>query len=49
MHIFIAVAVILILSDIFELKKQKSRRTIAVYCTLFALTLAGAGVYFYYG
>jgi uncharacterized membrane protein len=49
MHIFIAVAIVLILSDIFEIKKQKSRRVIAVYCTLFAMSLAGAGVYFYYG
>lgn len=46
MSTLLVVAVVLILSDIFELRKQK-RRVIAVYCTLFAMVLAGAGVYFY--
>ncbi|MDR2558380.1 MAG: hypothetical protein LBC86_02385 [Oscillospiraceae bacterium] len=42
MPVLIAVALVLILSDIVELKKQKSRRVIAVYCTLFAIVLSGA-------
>jgi uncharacterized membrane protein len=48
MNIFIAVAIVLILSDLIELKRLRSRRIIAVYCTLFAMTLMGAG-YYYYG
>ncbi|MCL2696710.1 MAG: hypothetical protein FWE74_01360 [Oscillospiraceae bacterium] len=48
MGVFIAVAAVLILSDLIELKKQRSRRVIAVYCTLFAIALGAAG-YFYYG
>ncbi|MCL2638507.1 MAG: hypothetical protein FWD48_09075 [Oscillospiraceae bacterium] len=47
MMVFIAVAVVLILSDIAEIKKQKDRRVLAVYCTLFALVFIGTGFYHY--
>ena len=46
MLIFTAVIIILIISDLLDFKKVKSRRVYIVYFTLIALTLTGAVFYY---
>ncbi|MDR2531798.1 MAG: hypothetical protein LBC82_03040 [Oscillospiraceae bacterium] len=45
MPVFTTVALILIISDLFELKKQR-KRTLTIYFTLTLIAITGAGLYY---